>query len=140
MDETRIVMLIARIHKKADAFIMAELARHGMEGLVPSHGDILFMLFTRGSLPMNEIAGLIHRKKPTVTVLVDKLIELGFVEKLPDPEDGRVNLIALTGKGRRMKKGLMAISGRLLDRVYDRIGKEDRERLCVLLERICNNL
>lgn len=140
MDETQIVVLIARINKKANEFIMEELARHGMQGLVPSHGDILYTLFKRGSLPMNEIASLIHRRRPTVTVLVDKLVELGFVEKVSDPDDSRVTLISLTRKGRSMKDSLVEISDSLLKRVYGRIKKDDRERLCALLEQVHENL
>ncbi len=140
VDETKIIVLISRIHEKANAFLMAELARHGMQGLVPSHGDILYILFTRGNLAMNEIAILIHRKRPTVTVLVDKLAALGFVDKIPDPDDSRVTRISLTEKGKRMKTSLIEISENLLKRVYGRIKKGEREKLVVLLAQVNDNL
>ena len=41
----RIVSLIARIREKSNRFITAELARHGLEGLKPIHGDLLLVLF-----------------------------------------------------------------------------------------------
>jgi MarR family transcriptional regulator, organic hydroperoxide resistance regulator len=140
VDETRIVSLIARIHEKADALLVDELSRHGMAGLVPSHGDILFMLFTKGDLAMNELATLIHRKRPTVTVLVDRLAEMGFVEKVPDADDGRVTRITLTAKGRALKPAIVRISKKLLGRVYGGMKKSDRAALCALLGEIHDNL
>ncbi|MBN1533755.1 MAG: MarR family transcriptional regulator [Spirochaetes bacterium] len=140
MDETTVITLIARIHERADAFLVEELSRHGMAGLVPSHGDILYVLFTRGDLAMNEIAALIHRTRPTVTVLVGRLVELGYVVKVPDPDDGRVTRISLTAAGRALKPALVGISKRLLDRVYGGMKKRDRVALCRLLEAVRENL
>lgn len=140
MDETKIIMLIARIHEKANAFLMEELSSHDMEGLVPSHGDILFLLFLKGSLAMNEIATLINRTKPTVTVLVDKLVDHGYVEKIGDPDDNRVTRISLTARGRSMKSNILEISGNLIKRTYGKMKKDDRLALCALLEQVHNNL
>jgi MarR family transcriptional regulator, organic hydroperoxide resistance regulator len=140
VDDTKIVSMIARIHERCDAVLVEELSRRGMSGLVPSHGDILYMLFTRGDLAMNELASLIHRTRPTVTVLVDKLAEQGFVAKIRDAEDGRVTRISLTAKGRSLRPDLLGISKTLLDRLYHGMRKEERAVLCALLEKVHNNL
>lgn len=89
---------------------------------------------------MNEIADLIHRKRPTVTVLVDNLVELGFVEKRTDPDDSRVTRISLTVKGRMLKTSLVEISDRLLKKVYAQIKKSERRKLYTLLEQVNDNL
>lgn len=47
---------------------------------------------------MKELAEKIFRKKPTVTVLVDKLVTLGYVIKEKSKADSRVTFIKLTEK------------------------------------------
>jgi hypothetical protein len=37
--------LISRIREKANRFIVRELENHGVNGIVPSHGVILIILF-----------------------------------------------------------------------------------------------
>ena len=49
---------------------------------------------------MGNIAQAINRDKSTVTVLVNKLERLKYIEKRKDATDSRVTLIRLTPKGK----------------------------------------
>jgi len=51
---------------------------------------------------MREIADLFGCDPSNITAKVDRLIELGLVERQADPDDGRVKLIAATEKGLAM--------------------------------------
>ena len=76
-----ILSLISKIHEKGNRFIIEELKNNGVEGLVPSHGDILVCLYKNNKMTMKDIANCIHRTKPTVTVLVDKLEKLEYLKR-----------------------------------------------------------
>jgi len=95
--------LISRIREKANRFIVRELENHGINGIVPSHGDILIILFQGEKYTMKELADRISRTKPTVTVLIEKLVEYGFVEREKSDTDSRVTYIKLTNKGIGLK-------------------------------------
>ena len=140
MNPDTIIYLISRIREKANAFILQELKHSGLTGLAPSHGDILYLLLHEDTLNMSDIAGRIHRRKPTVTVLVDKLIQLGYVEKRIDPKDERVHLISLTGQGQALKPKVMKISADLLNRLYKGVSEEEQKILMMLLLKIRRNL
>jgi DNA-binding MarR family transcriptional regulator len=44
--------------------------------------------------------------------LVDDLVELGYLRRVPDPTDGRAKLIVFTGRGREaLHWGLDAVAG-----------------------------
>ena len=73
------VMLMGRIHDLTQKWLRGELAAAGLSGIVPSHGDVLALLFMKGEATMHELAAFAHRTKPTTTVLVDKLEEMGLV-------------------------------------------------------------
>ena len=66
----------SRIRKAADKFIENELKKSGLDGIVPSHGDIIAYLLLNGKTPMQEIAKKVDRTKATTTVLIDKLVKL----------------------------------------------------------------
>lgn len=75
-----------RIVAHANRFLVSELRRRGVTDIVPSHGDILNYLLRHDGATSTDIAVGSHRTKPTVTVLVDKLIAAGYVERRPEHE------------------------------------------------------
>ncbi len=136
----QIVSVISRIHENANRFITDELAHHGMEGLVPSHGDILSCLFRNDGLPMSEIARKIGRKKNTVTVLIEKLETFGYVIRQTDRDDSRISLVYLTAKGKSIEKRFDTISEKLLTAIYQGISGDEKINLLDILERMAANL
>jgi DNA-binding MarR family transcriptional regulator len=89
---------------------------------------------------MREIAKRIGRDKSTVTALVKKLIDFGYVEKEQDLNDSRVTLVKLTKPGRALRKDFDEISETLLQRVYKGFTEKEREVMVNGLERINGNL
>lgn len=112
------VARMSRSLELANRFIISELESRGIFGMVPSHGEILFFLFHCDKLPMQEIARKIHRTKPTVTILVKKLIELGYIDREKSREDSRVTYIFLTDKGKNLRPIFDEISEQLKEKVY----------------------
>ena len=140
MHPDTVIACVARIRGKANAFLLAELARRGVTGLVPSHGGILAQLYQYGPLPMGRLAALIRRRKNTVTTLVRKLVTAGFVACAKDPNDCRVTLVAPTEKAEAFRRDFEAISRELLQRVWGDMPEADRTALMAGLERLEANL
>jgi len=69
-------------------------------GISFPHFAILRVLDESGLLPVSEIGRRLLIPKPQMTHLVDKLIRLDLVERLPDNRDRRIINIALTDEGR----------------------------------------
>ena len=133
------IYLIARIREKANRLITEELNRHNLRGIAPSHGDIMLGLFKNTELSMKELAEYIDRDKSTVTYLINKLTQLGYVEKKPGIRDRRKSLISLTRKGRELREDIIEISEKLLARVFKSLSNEERDVLNELLARINEN-
>lgn len=129
MRKNNLIALVSRLSEAANRFIVKELESHGIEGIVPSHGDILMLLFRGEHLTMQEIAAKIHRTKPTVTVLVNKLAELGFIAKEKSETDSRATYIVLTEKGEALKPVFDTISADLNALVYEGLSDDEAERL-----------
>ena len=134
------IALINSIAKKAHTLIVRELEAHGLEGIVPSQGDILVHLLTGKKYTMQELAEKIQRTKPTVTVLIDKLVALGYVTKEKSCEDNRVTFIRLTEKGWKLKPSFIEISERLNLVVYQNLSDQEAEYLETVLGKLNRNL
>ena len=134
-----IISLIASIREKANKLIIQEMSMREMEGLAPSHGDILSALFKYTSLTMKDLAKEINKDKSTVTALVNKLLNLGYIQRTRDLSDSRIVYITLTEKGKNLKKDFQEISDKLIERIYKDISKNEQEVLINILKKIQNN-
>jgi DNA-binding MarR family transcriptional regulator len=131
--------MIGKIRDAVNRKIVSELEMHGVEGIVPSHGDILMFLYRYdGQLSVKMLAEKINRTQPTVTVLLDKLERLGYVQRIKSEEDSRVTLIKLTEKGIELKPVFREVSDKLNDVIYGGLSHTQKEQLEYLLESILN--
>lgn len=119
--------------------IETEMVCSGLEGIVTSHGDIIYALFYQQRMTMAEIANKIGRDKSTVTALVDKLVKLGFVSKERDTQDTRVIYVALTDKGQELQPIFEEISYKVLSTFYSGVSEEEKTMLANILDKIYQN-
>lgn len=140
MKTDHVIALISTIRDKANKLINKELRSRNIHGLAPSHGAILYELFYSETIPMKEVAERINRDKSTITALIKKLIALGYVEKIKDPNDSRVTLVRLTKKGQELKPDFDKISTILLKRVYKNYSNREKEVIITGLEKLLKNL
>ena len=89
---------------------------------------------------MHELAAFAHRTKPTTTVLVDKLEEMGLVRRAQSEDDARSTVVALTAEGASLRGSFKAISKKLVLRVYSPLSKDEGEMLEKLLNKVLSNL
>ena len=117
------VMLMGRIHDLTQKWLRGELAAAGLSGIVPSHGDVLALLFMKGEATMHELAAFAHRTRPTTTVLVDKLEEVGLVRRMQSEDDARSVVVVLTAEGEALRGSFAAISdeGEMLEKLLNKV-------------------
>ena len=131
-----ILSLISKIHEKGNRFIIEELKNNGVEGLVPSHGDILVCLYKNNKMTMKDIANCIHRTKPTVMVLVDKLEKLGYLKRAASDKDSRSTYVILTQKGEDFKATFDQISNNLNKMLNKNLSENEVKLLEELLKKM----
>jgi DNA-binding MarR family transcriptional regulator len=67
--------------------------------ITPGGMYVLGSLKRYGTQSMSDIGKCLSMPKPHITVIVDKLIDEGYVERQSDPKDRRVVNVLLTEKG-----------------------------------------
>lgn len=108
------VSTLSRTLAAANRFLMTRLREEGLDTLVPSHGDILMHLFVHESVTMHELARAIGREPSTVTSLVKKLANAGYVQTDKHGSDRRITYVSLTEQGRRLRGVFDEISAELV--------------------------
>lgn len=140
MKTDHIIALVSRIRGEANNLLVTELEKYGHGGLAPSHGAILHALSVRGPMPMGALAAAIGKQKNTVTTLVGKLEQAGYVLKAPSREDSRVTLVSLSPKAVAAGPDFAAISQTLLSAVWGDMTQAEKETLVQGLEKILRNI
>jgi DNA-binding MarR family transcriptional regulator len=67
--------------------------------ITPGGMFVLESLKRHGILSMSDIGKCLSMPKPHITVIVDKLVEVEYVERQHDPNDRRIVNILITQKG-----------------------------------------
>ncbi|HEX4811855.1 MAG TPA: MarR family transcriptional regulator [Nonomuraea sp.] len=79
--------------------LFSRLSAQGHPRVRPRHGAVLAYLDEEGTRA-TDLAALSGQHKQVIGTLVDELVELGYVERRPDPADRRAKLIVPTERGR----------------------------------------
>lgn len=138
-DEVNFVSALSRTLAAANGCLMGLLAEAGLNDLAPSHGDILMRLLAEEPITMQRLAQAIHRDPSTVTALVRKLADAGYVATRKSAADRRVTEVSLTGKGAGLRASFDAISRQLRDAQMRGIDPESFRVTCATLDCIRRN-
>jgi DNA-binding MarR family transcriptional regulator len=111
------------------------LAERGFPDFRPAHGTVGQHISDRGSR-ITELAQLAQLSKPTVVYLVNDLERLGYVERIPDPSDGRAKLVCLTMRGARAQEEARKIVAEIEQDWSRVLGGRDFATLRALLQRL----
>jgi DNA-binding MarR family transcriptional regulator len=111
------------------------LIERGFADFRTAHGTIGQHIADRGSR-VTELARLAQLTKPTVVYLVNDLERLGYVERVPDPADGRAKLVRLTERGARAQEAAREIVAQVEQDWSRVLGGRDFATLRALLQRL----
>jgi DNA-binding MarR family transcriptional regulator len=87
-------------YRAMEARVFAGLAAAGFDDITPAQARVFQRLAPQGSR-LTELAAQAGLTKQTVGFLVDQLERAGYVERVPDPSDGRARLVRIAERGWR---------------------------------------
>jgi DNA-binding MarR family transcriptional regulator len=93
----------------------AELARRGHPDLRPAHGFALQAIGPRGATA-TEVGRRLGISKQAAGKTIDRLVEIGYVQKVGDDSDRRRKLVRITPRGR----DALALSAMIFENIRSR--------------------
>jgi DNA-binding MarR family transcriptional regulator len=112
-----------------------ELEETGFGDIRPTHGCV-FRFIREEPLRLTELATLAGMTKQSIGEVIDNLVELGYVKRVPDPQDRRAKLLCLTERGEEAQKIGLGLFRKVEQRWAKRYGRERFAQLRQLLEEI----
>ena len=82
-------------------FLMYKRLSNGIKspGIPRNQFELLYSISLENGKPMKHFGDKLMISKPNLTVMADRLIDQGFVERIFNPEDRRVIILSVTKKG-----------------------------------------
>ncbi|WP_090043894.1 MarR family winged helix-turn-helix transcriptional regulator [Limnohabitans sp. 2KL-27] len=105
-------------------------------GLSLMEWRVMASLSGKDALSVGELADIVLAKQPTVTKLVGRMAEAGWVQRVDAPHDKRQSLVSLTPAGRRKVKPLLGQAQAHEAQVMADIGVSEVAQLKRVLERM----
>ena len=113
--------------------IAADLAAAGFVDLRPAHFAV-FQYLEAGGSRLTDLAARAQVTKQSMGALVDDLERWGYVERVPDPADGRVRIVRRTERGWAVERVARASVRAFEEEWGQRVGAERMRQFRGMLE------
>ncbi|WP_047155213.1 MarR family winged helix-turn-helix transcriptional regulator [Aneurinibacillus tyrosinisolvens] len=87
--------------------------------ITPVQFALLHILWEKDGQHGAELGERLHVDAATITGILDRLEQHGFIERRPDPSDRRVNRIYLTSKGGKLEASLNEKMDEMNDEIFE---------------------
>ncbi len=101
---------------------------HRME-LTPAQFDVLATLGNTAGMSAKELGQRTLITKGTLTGVVDRMLGKGLVQRLPDPTDGRAQIVRLTQLGQQTFERVFPAHGAHIGEVFARVPQAQLDAL-----------
>ncbi|TCT29632.1 MarR family winged helix-turn-helix transcriptional regulator [Martelella mediterranea] len=101
-------------------------ARVSEHGLTFARARVLLLLIRHETCNQSALACELELEKPTVVRMLDRMAAIDLIERVPDPNDRRINLIRLRPHGEAMARTLLDVRRDVVDSLFR---PEDEEAL-----------
>lgn len=140
MKKTKGGFLITQIKQVQGRIFDALLQKAGIEEFNGAQGRILYVLWQEDGLSVVELAKRTGLAKTTLTSMLERMDEKGFLERVPDIKDRRVLRIFLTARAQRLSDKYDQVSDEMSQIFYRDFGEEEIVAFEKSLEKILGNL
>ena len=116
------------------------LKQYGVDEINPAQGRIMFVLWQNDGIPINELAKETSLSKSTLTSMLDRLENTGFIKREASEQDRRKIRIWRTEKDKSFQRQYVAVSEKMTDIFYKDFTDQEMDDFEEKLKRIFNNL
>jgi DNA-binding MarR family transcriptional regulator len=131
--------LMAKIRQVGGRISERILKKHDVE-INSAQGRIMFALWQKDGVSINELAKKTQLKKSTLTSMLDRLERMGYIRRQRSKKDRRKILIKRTEKDRTMEKKYVEVSEEMTRLFYNGFSRSQIDRFENDLEQILDNL
>lgn len=131
---------ISQIKQIQDRIFEKLLKANDIDDFNGPQGRILFVLWQQDNLPIHQLSERTSLKKTTLTSMLDRMENKGFLRRVFDPSDRRQVRIVLAEKAAALRDRYESVSSQMKDIFYQGFSEEEITRFDDTLLKILKNL
>lgn len=131
--------LMAKIRQVGERLFEGMLNDEGIE-INSAQGRIMFALWQKDGVPINELSKKTQLKKSTLTSMIDRLETMGYIKRQRSDKDRRIILIYRTEKDRNMESKYIEVSQKITKLYYKNFSEKEINLFENSLAKILKNL
>ncbi|WP_024516507.1 MarR family transcriptional regulator [Bradyrhizobium sp. Tv2a-2] len=135
--DANFLFTLGELHRLLRAYADKEAARFG---ITRAQWAVLAKVERSEGMKQTELAELLEMQPITLTRLIDKLCDAGWIERRSDATDRRVNRLYLRKAGRALLGKMSGLKSELTATALEGINPADAHRLLGQLEQIKENV
>jgi MarR family transcriptional regulator, organic hydroperoxide resistance regulator len=132
--------MMSKIHQVSGRIFACLLKEHGIEEINPAQGRIMFALWQKDGISIYELAQATSLGKSTMTSMLDRLEQTGFLRREPSRQDRRKIFIWRTEKDKSFQKQYVQVSEQMTEIYFHGFSEQEKDQFESMLERIFANL
>ena len=132
--------LISKIKQIQGRVFEKLLSEYGIDQFNGAQGRILFVLWNNDNIPIKELSDKTGLAKTTLTSMLDRLEESGYISRNHDPFNRRIVRIKLSATARSFKSQYDEVSAHMSEIFYNGFSNDEITDFEKMLTRIQNNL
>ena len=98
-------------------------------GLSIQQFSLVMQLHYRGACGISDISQRYEVTNAAASQMADKLVQLGYVARIEDPNDRRAKLLSLSAKGNKLIEQSIEERYRWVDQLSESLSAEQREKI-----------
>jgi len=132
--------LISKIKQIQGRVFEKLLDEHGISEFNGAQGRILFVLWEKDGITVSELSQKTGLAKTTLTSMLDRLEEMGHIQRTSSPTDRRALKIVLTPEARMLEDKYNSVSDEMNDIFYGGFNDEEILAFETYLGKVLKNL
>jgi len=125
---------VSRLHHARSHSLLEQI------GLYRGQPPVLHALWHQEGLTHTDLAKQLHVQPATITKMIKRMEQAGFVVRQRDTEDERVSRVYLTARGREIRADLERVQDTIEAHTFAGFSSDERELVRQLLVRMRHNL
>jgi DNA-binding MarR family transcriptional regulator len=132
--------LVSKIHQLAGRIFTKKLKDYNLYEINSAQGRIIFVLWQNDGISIQELAKKTALEKSTLTRMLERLENIGYLKRLPSTDDRRKTIVKLTPKNEELKGAYEGVSNDMLALYYKGFTDVEIDTFETYLKRIYENL
>lgn len=105
-------------------------------GLNPTEFAVMELLYHKGDQPLQQIGGKILLASGSITYVVDKLEEKGYLRRVACPTDRRVTFAQITEDGKKLIENIFPNHEQKIHELMSELTSEEKDTAIELIKRL----